>query len=443
MPNFLDGKLVVGISSSALFNTEEAAEIYHNSGKSAFVDHQIGREEIAFEKGTAFSLIQALLKLNATQTREEQKQEDKQLVEVIIFSRTEPAAGLRAMNSVDYYGLKITRAAFVGGSPVVPYLPPYRVSLFLSNNDRDVREALKLKIAAAKVYSPPEICTIDHTKLRIAFDGDAVLFDDESERIYKKSADAFFAHEKEKARDPLNAGPFAPFLHWLQKLRSVKLPHLGTDSPVRIALVTARNSPAHKRVILTLRAWGIEVDEIFFLGGLPKEDVLKVFAPHIFFDDQENYTKPASLVVPTGHVPFGIKNEQIPETIRPEPRTTLVVPSNPEPVLTIDVPELTPVIAINEDAFEAACRAIFRSYTPMAGTKKNVILEPRFRDFILKNKKRKPEERGRIIQNLSRYDLGGIHSHEPMLNRELESMVGRKLEIISEESAKQQNLKLI
>jgi len=442
MPVSLEGKFVVGISSSALFNTKQADKIFKKLGKQAFVAHQIAREEEPFQEGTAFSLIKALLQLNPPQTEEEKKHHDKQLVEVIIFSHTEPAAALRAMNSLEYYQLPIIRAAFVGGAPLVPYLPPYQVSLFLSKDDADVRAALELKIPAAILHDPPETCTIDSSQLRIAFDGDAVIFDDEAEKIYNEQGPkAFFKHESEKAKNPLKAGPFAPFLIWLNKIKKMRLTHLRNEDPVRIAIVTARNSPAHKRVLLTLRAWGIEVDEIFFQGGLEKKDILRAFAPHIFFDDQVGHTKPASSAVPAAHVPFGTKNH-----LRLPAPVNVIVPPPPEetpmesPIISVELQQIK-IAPISEEAFEQACRAIFRSYTPMASTKKSVILAPRFRDFIAQNKKKKsPEQRAHIIKTLSRYDLNDILTHEPMLNREIEEMVARKLAQISGDSSEQQDL---
>ncbi len=431
MTNFLDDKLVVGISSSALFDTREEHEIFLKLGKTAFVQHQIENEEIPFKKGTAFSLIEGLLRLNPPQTPEEKKAKDEQLVEVIVLSHNEPSAGLRAMNSVDSYGLHITRAAFVGDSPLGPYLPPYQVSLFLSKTEDDVRAALAQKVPAALLYDPPEICTIDSNQLRIAFDGDAVLFSDESEKIYQEQGPkAFFAHEKANAKDPMKAGPFTPFLTWLHKVHKMSLPHLGKDrNPVRIALVTARNSPAHKRVILTLRAWDIEVDELLFLGGLPKQHFLNAFAPHIFFDDQERYTDPASKLVPTARVPYGVKNQ--PEVAQriglraPAPK----VPITPAPILTVQMEEVS-TGSLNKRDFEIGCRSIFRSYTPMASGGNHLINE-RFRVFISENSIKTPAERAKILKNLSRYDLTGIVSHEPMLNREIESMLVRKLAKIS------------
>jgi 5'-nucleotidase len=427
MANFLDGKLVVGISSSALFDTREEHEIFQKLGKTAFVQHQIQNEDIPFKKGTAFSLIEGLLRLNPPQTREEQKVKDEQLVEVIVLSHNQPAAGLRAMNSIDTYGLNINRAAFVGDGALGPYLPPFQVSLFLSKDEKDVRDALLQDVPAALLYDPPEICTIDGKQLRIAFDGDAVLFSDESEKIYQEQGPkAFFEHEKAKAKDPMKAGPFAPFLTWLHKVHKMSLPHLdkGCD-PVRIALITARNNPAHKRVILTLRAWDIEVDELLFLGGLPKEHFLNAFAPHIFFDDQERYTDPASKLVPTARVLYGVKNKPEPAQRIAVPTPVPEVPVTPETVLTVPM-EVLSAGTLNKRDFEIGCRSIFRSYTPMASGK-NTVLNERFRVFISENSAKTPEERAKILKNLSRYDLTGVASHEPMLNREIESMLVRKL----------------
>jgi 5'-nucleotidase len=440
MANFLDGKLVVGISSSALFDTRKEHAIFVKDGKTAFVKYQIENEEKPFPKGTAYSLIEGLLRLNPPQTEEEKKKKDEQLVEVIVLSHTEPAAGLRAMNSVDSYSLPISRAAFVGDSPLGPYLPPYQVSLFLSNNEADVRAAIAQNVPAGRLYAPPDICTVDSTQLRIAFDGDAVLFSDESERIYtEQGSKTFFAHEKEKAKDPMKAGPFAPFLTWLHKVHNLELPHLkGKRHPVRIALITARNTPAHKRVILTLRAWGIEVDEIFFLGGLPKEHLLKAFAPHIFFDDNVKYAEPASKLVPTAHVVYGVKNQlEVPEQITARV-TEAGPPITPEAILTVPMAEVTAETLTKRD-FEIGCRSIFRSYTPMSSGKS--ILAERFRVFISENAVRSSEDRAKVLKNLSRYDLTGVVGHHPMLNRELGAMLVRKLaKIVDPQTYGQQSL---
>lgn len=302
MPYPIEKLLVIAVSSSVLFDTREEHEIYETQGLDIYVNYQIEHEETPLNKGTAFHLIEAMLKLNTLKN-------DK-IVEVVILSRNEPNAGLRIMNSVDHHCLEdVTRAAFTGGEPVARYLTPYNVSLFLSRNEDDVKEAIELGIAAGLLYNPPENFESEINQLRIAFDGDAVIFSDESEKIFQEQGiDKFFEHEKSNARNPLPEGPFAPFLRLIAKIQKDN-DTLGVIPPIRTALVTARNGPAHKRVIYTLRAWDIKIDQMFFLGGISKDQVLKVFNPHIFFDDQDVHVEPASHVVPSARVPAGKKRK--------------------------------------------------------------------------------------------------------------------------------------
>jgi len=208
------------------------------------------------------------------------------------------------MNSITHHQLDITRAAFTGGEPVASYLSAYNVMLFLSKNEADVREAIEQGIAAGLLYDPPEQVDDELHQLRIAFDGDAVIFSDESERVYQeRGLDAFVAHEKANAEKPLPEGPFAPFLRAIAKIqREHKQAEKAGIPPIQTALVTARNSPAHERVIKTFRAWGIKIDEMFFMGGISKHQILQKFRPHIFFDDQEAHAKPASKLVPAAIV---------------------------------------------------------------------------------------------------------------------------------------------
>jgi 5'-nucleotidase len=302
MPYNISDLLVIAISSSVLFDTREEHEIFSNQGLEKYVEHQIQNEETPLNKGTAFHLIEAMLRLNTLNSR-------KRIVEAVILSQNEPEAGLRIMNSVEHHQLDITRAAFTGGEPVARYLRPYNVSLFLSRNEDDVREAIELGCAAGLLYNPPENFESEMNQLRIAFDGDAVIFSDESERIYQEQGmDMFFEHEKQNAKKPLPEGPFAPFLRLIAKIQQDQLTsELDSIPPIRTALVTARNSPAHKRVIYTLRAWSIKIDQMFFLGGISKDQVLKEFRPHIFFDDQELHAEPASHHVPSARVPAARK----------------------------------------------------------------------------------------------------------------------------------------
>jgi 5'-nucleotidase len=294
MPYSLDGLLVIGISSRALFDLSREDGIFQTEGLAAYSTYQREHEEEILPPGTAFPLVQALLKLNELT--------DKRLVEVIIMSRNSPDTGLRIFHAIRHYGLDITRAALTGGESIVPYFQAFNLDLLLSREESEVQAAIDAGIAAALLYNPPPDGMPQDQRVRIAFDGDAVLFSDEAELVYKqRGLAAFCTHEQERADQPLPAGPFAKFLHTLSTIQQQVPPE---QSPVRIALVTARSSPAHERVIKTLRSWGVRVDAAFFLGGLPKQAVLQAFGAQIFFDDQEVHLEPASQVVPSGRVPY-------------------------------------------------------------------------------------------------------------------------------------------
>jgi 5'-nucleotidase len=223
-------------------------------------------------------------------------------VEVVVMSRNSPETGLRIFNSLDHHGLNITRAALTGGESLALYLSAFKVDLFLSKDELDVQAAIDAGIAAARVYDLPPGFEPDTEKVRIAFDYDGVLVSEESEKIYQeKGLDAFLEHEKKNAKEPLPEGPFKKLLTILGELQRQGDPK---DPPVRIAVVTARNRPAHERLIRTLRTWGVRVNSAFFMGGVPKDEVLKAFRAHIFFDDQEVHLSPASAVVPAAQVPY-------------------------------------------------------------------------------------------------------------------------------------------
>lgn len=289
--------LVVGISSRALFDMDEENRIYEEDGLPAYSDYMLSHEECLLQPGSGFSLVKALLKLN--------EKSDHRLVEVIIMSRNSADTSLRVFNSIEHYGLDITRAVLSGGASLSSYLDAFGVDLFLSANEDDVQIAIDEGFAAGRIYTNPiEDKTIreDIEQIRIAFDGDAVIFNDESEKIFQSSGlHAFEENEKKNAHTNLGAGPFAKFLKTISDLQN------GFDiehSPIRTALVTARSAPAHERVIRTLRAWNVRIDEAFFLGGITKKEVLRAFQPNIFFDDQATHTKPASEVVPSAQVPY-------------------------------------------------------------------------------------------------------------------------------------------
>ncbi|NBA93696.1 5'-nucleotidase [Pseudomonas sp. R5(2019)] len=295
----LGDKLVVAISSRALFDLSESHRVYLTEGVEAYRQYQIEHEDEILEPGDAYLLVEKLLSLNARlgQAR----------VEVVLVSRNSADTGLRVFNSIQHHGLGISRAAFVGGRSPYPYLSAFGCHLFLSTDAEDVRSALDNGFAAATILSGGAR-RADSAELRIAFDGDAVLFSDESERVYQLDGlEAFQANERESARRPLPGGPFKPFLAALNVLQK-EFPE-GT-CPIRTALVTARSAPAHERVIRTLREWDIRLDESLFLGGLEKAAFLEAFAADVFFDDQPGHCELALGVVATGHVPHGISNER-------------------------------------------------------------------------------------------------------------------------------------
>ena len=287
----LSDKLVVAISSRALFDLEHENQIFENNGIEAYTRYQIEHENTVLPKGTAFPLVEALLSLN--------EKFEEPIVEVIILSSNSPETGLSVFNSISEYGLDIVRAAFTGGEAKHPYLEAFNIDLFLSRNEKEVQDAIDQGVAAALVYDAPRDYHPNQKEIRIAFDADAVVFSDESELIYKQEGlEAFYENENANAENAMNEGPFAKLLKTLSKIKE------KDDSLLKIAIVTARNSPAHKRVILTLRKWGCKIDEMFFLGGVAKDKVLKAFNAHIFFDDQDYHVGPASHLIPSGRVPY-------------------------------------------------------------------------------------------------------------------------------------------
>ena len=290
-------KLVIAISSRALFNLAESHQVFEEHGLAAYQQYQIEREEEPLLPGDAFGLVEKLLHLNTLL--------DQSRVEVILLSRNSADTGLRIFNSIQHYGLDITRAAFCGGDSPYRYIGAFNSHLFLSTDGADVRQALELGVAAATIL-PSQTTSSEDETLKIAFDGDAVLFSDEAERIYKSDGlDAFSNSEKQAANEPLSGGPFKPFLAALEQIQ-MEFP-VG-QSPIRTCLVTARSAPAHERVVKTLRAWNIRIDESLFLGGIEKGEFLKSFHADVFFDDQQGHCESASNHVATGHVPHGIAN---------------------------------------------------------------------------------------------------------------------------------------
>lgn len=295
----LEGKLVVAISSRALFNFEEENQVFEATDDSAYMQLQLERLNLSAEPGVAYPLVKKLLSFNnGTQ----------QNVEVVILSRNDPVSGLRVFRSAKNNDLLIERGVFTRGRPPYHYLKSLQANLFLSANENDVRATLEAGFPAAMVFPKSKQIAESHpNEIRIAFDGDAVLFSDEAEQVFQsKGLDAFVAHESNKVAIPLPPGPFKPLLEALHRLQNAV--EAGHPMKIRTALVTARSAPAHERAIRTLMAWGVTVDEAMFLGGLPKKDFLKEFEPDFFFDDQVGHCELASDVAPTGQVLSGISN---------------------------------------------------------------------------------------------------------------------------------------
>lgn len=291
----LADKLVVAISSRALFDLSESHFIFTEQGVDAYQRYQIEHEDETLAPGPAFTLVKKMLRLNRP---------DKQYVEVILLSRNSADTGLRVFNSIKHYGLDISRAAFTKGEPTSRYVRAFGSHLFLSADPEDVKRALDDGYAAATIF--PSVYKNETDELRIAFDGDAVIFSDEAERVYQSGGlDAFARRETAAARDPLPGGPFKKFLAALHQIQS---DYPEEKSPIRTALVTARSAPAHERAIRTLMDWHIAVDEAMFLGGLSKGEFLREFEPDFFFDDQTGHVDSAAMHVPSGHVAAGIAN---------------------------------------------------------------------------------------------------------------------------------------
>jgi 5'-nucleotidase len=294
MPVTFDGKLVVAISSRALFDFEEENRVFERDGESAYVSLQLGRLDVPAKQGVAFPLVKKLLAFNTSEA---------QRVEVVILSKNDPVSGLRVFRSAQREGLRIERGVFTRGRQPYRYLDALRANLFLSANEQDVMSALDAKIPAARVVpESAQAASLHQDEVRIAFDGDAVLFSDEAERVYQQNGlEAFTRHETARVDIPLPPGPFKPLLEALHRLQTA-----GTTMRLRTALVTARSAPAHERAMKTLMYWKVAVDEALFLGGLDKGEFLKAFEPDFYFDDQRDHVESAGKHVATGHVPFGI-----------------------------------------------------------------------------------------------------------------------------------------
>ena len=305
MPASLAGQLVVAISSRALFDFEEENRVFEAADDRAYMQLQLDRLDRPARHGVAFSLVRKLLAFNAAGAGSPGAS-PRQRVEVVILSRNDPVSGMRVFRSAKHYGLPIQRGVFTRGESPWRYLRPLAANLFLSTNEADVRSALVAGVPAARVYPHSARASDAHPhEVRIAFDGDAVLFSDEAERVFQRDGlDAFQTHEHERAATPLAAGPFKPLLEALHRLQCEP----ARDMRIRTALVTARSAPAHERAIRTLMGWNIAVDEAMFLGGLAKGEFLREFEPDFFFDDQTGHVESAASHVPAGHVAAGVAN---------------------------------------------------------------------------------------------------------------------------------------
>lgn len=308
MPYPIEKKLVIAVASSALFDLADSDRVYREEGVDAYRRYQRRKEETTLKPGVAFPLVRHLLSLNGGFEPTDAP------VEVVLLSRNDPDTGLRVVNSIERHGLAMSRAVFVSGGNPFRYMNAMNASLFLSANADDVRKAVLDGLPAGRVFPTDFADSDDDQELRIAFDFDGVLADDESETVFKtKGLEAFKKSEVAQALSPLREGPLARFVREvsrLQKIEREKQKKDPTYAPrLRTAIVTARDAPAHKRVVSTLRKWGIAFDEVFFLGGIAKNRVLEVFRPHIFFDDQLQHIEGVAGSTPSAHVPFGVANE--------------------------------------------------------------------------------------------------------------------------------------
>ena len=290
----LHDKLVIAISSRALFDLEEENAIFDKEGLESYYKHQLENLDNPLSKGSGFRFVQNLLAIN--------KKFDNKLIEVIILSRNNAATGLRIGRSIEHFNLDIERTGWTAGTPVARYLEAFKVDLFLSVHAPDVEEAVNSGVAAATILPHTPITSDENSLVKIAFDGDAVIFGDESEKVYQEGGlEAFIAHERENAKNPLSKGPFFKFLKTISEIQD-KFPM--ESSPIRTALVTARSFSTHERVLGTLEGWGVRVDEAFFQGGVQKYEVIKAFGADIFFDDQDAHLEYASKDTPSAKVPY-------------------------------------------------------------------------------------------------------------------------------------------
>lgn len=307
MPYDLSTRLVVGLASSALFDLSESDKIFRERGEEHYREYQRSKQDEALAPGVAFPFIRRLLMLN-------QLVPDDPLVEVILLSRNDPDTGLRVMNSIEHHKLEISRAVFLQGQSPHKYIPSFDIELFLSANGEDVARAVNEGYPAGQILHGDIIDDVEDPELRIAFDFDGVIADDEAEAVYKGSGELadFHDHESKMANITHNPGPLKDFLQRVSHIQKIEVAKKAKDPSytpmLNIAIVTARNAPSHKRVINTMREWDIMVNEAFFMGGVDKSRVLDILKPHIFFDDQKLHLKKPSKTLPSVHIPFGIAN---------------------------------------------------------------------------------------------------------------------------------------
>lgn len=310
MPYDLENRLVIGVASSAMFNLNESDTVFRSKGEEEYRRYQEKHLNTPLEKGIAFSFIKRLLSLNDLSVDSVKDP----LVEVVLLSRNDPDTGMRVMKSIAHHGLSITRAIFMQGKAPHEYIPALNISLFLSGNAQDVEAAIAANYPAGQVLDSAIIDDVNDTDLRIAFDFDGVLADDESESVMQKTKDLskFHDHEVKNIMQPHEPGPLKKFLVHVAHIQSIEEIKRKSDpsykNRLRVSIVTARNAPSHERAMNTLKSWKVMPNDAFFLGGIEKMHVLGVLQPHIFFDDQSVHLKGAAMVVPSVHIPFGITN---------------------------------------------------------------------------------------------------------------------------------------
>lgn len=305
----IDRKLVIAVSSSALFDLTESDNVFRESGEKAYKEYQEQNLDVILEKGVAFPFVRRFLSINNHFAKE-------QPVEVVLLSKNSAVTGKRVFRSIKHYNLNISRAAFMEGKSPYEYIPAFNASLFLSSNEGDVRKAISCGYPAGTVLPSKIVDDSGSGELRIAFDFDGVIADDEAESVFQDgNLEDFHKHEVKKSNIPHKQGPLADLfqkLSFMQKLEErAKEKDSSYQRIIRTAIITARNAPAHERVITTLEDWGVSANEVFFLGGMKKERILKVLKPHMFFDDQKSHLESEAGDIPMVHIPFGVTNKKI------------------------------------------------------------------------------------------------------------------------------------